>query len=156
VQFAAFHRFVTLVGNRFGEPGDPRPEEQRGDYESGIVRMGSELWRLRTARLTPTKPGAFVALWRRDEHGSTRPFDSDDRVRGLLLFVTDCDRFGVFRFTAPHLERLGVTRSAAHPGKRGFRVYPSWSEGLNRQAAEAQKAQASAFTWVADRDSGFG
>lgn len=143
--FTAFDRFLDIVGNRFGEAERPQPEEQSGDYESGVVNIGAELWRLRTARVTPTKPGAFVAVWTRDEGGETRPFASDDPADGLLLFVPDGDRFGAFRFTAPHLTQLGVTSSSVHPGKRGFRVYPEWSEGLNPQAARTQRAQAPAF-----------
>lgn len=145
MQFTAFDRFLSLVGDRFGKAQSPRSEDQHGEYESGLVTIGSERWRLRTARVTPTKPGAFVAVWERDDLGETRPFGSDDPTDGLLLFVQDADRFGAFRFTASHLEALGVTRSAAHPGKRGFRVYPSWSVGLNRQAAQTQEAQSSAF-----------
>lgn len=146
MQFTAFEHFIGLVGDRYGEPGHPHPEEQNGDYESGIVSIGSELWRLRTARVTPKKPGAFVAVWMRDEAGETRPFGSDDAADGLLVFVREEERFGYFRFPAAQLESLGVSRSAGHPGKRGFRLYPSWSVNLNRQAARTQQAQASAFT----------
>lgn len=149
MEFTAFDRFVAIVGDRYGEVERPQPEQQRGDYESGIVGIGSQLWRIRTARVTPTKPGAFVAVWRRDERGETRPFGSDDPADGLLLFVPDGDRFGFFRFTALHLERLGVTSSSTSPGKRGFRVYPSWSEVVNRQATQTQNTQASAFIRLA-------
>ena len=146
MQFTAFERFREIAGTRRGDAGQPQPEEQSGEYESGVVAIGSERWRLRTARVTPRKPGAFVAVWKRDELGETRPFGSDDPIDGLLVFVREDDRFGMFRFVASQLESLGVTRSAAHPGKRGFRVYPSWSVGLNRQALRTQAAQSSAFT----------
>ena len=121
------------------------PEEQNGDYESGVVRIGSEWWRIRTGRITPKKLGAFVAVWTRDDSGATRPFGSDDTATGLLVFVTEGEHVGVFRFTAAHLTQLGITRSPKHPGKRGFRVYPSWCSGLNSQAQRTQAAQASAF-----------
>ncbi|WP_310017292.1 MepB family protein [Microbacterium resistens] len=123
----------------------PWLEEQSGAYESGLVRIGSESWRLRTARVTPKKPGAFVAVWTRDPLGGTRPFATDDQTAGLLVFVQDDQRFGVFRFTTSHLDALGVTRSASSPGKRGFRVYPSWSVGLNPQAERTRRAQSVAF-----------
>ncbi|AMB58170.1 MepB family protein [Microterricola viridarii] len=143
--FTAFNRFQALSDAGFGEAAQPRAEEQNGDYESGVVQVESEWWRLRTARVTPKKPGAFVAVWTRDENGETRPFGSEDQAAGLLVFVQDADRFGVFRFTDAHLEALGVTRSAAHAGKRGFRVYPAWSVDLNRQATRTQAEQAAAF-----------
>lgn len=145
MQFRALKEFFDLVGDRYGIPGEPRPEEQNGEYESGAVTIGDELWRVRAARVTPKKSGAFVAVWERDEAGETLPFASEGKVAGLLVLVHDAERFGAFRFTASHLEALGVTRSSAHPGKRGFRVYPSWSEGLNAQASRTQKAQSQAF-----------
>lgn len=145
MSFSAFHDFVTLVEGRYGEPGKPHTEEQNSDYESGTVMLGAKTWRIRTARITPKKPGAFVAVWCRDERGETRPFDSSESFAGLLVFVREKQRFGVFRFSADLLEHIGVTRSEHHPGKRGFRVYPSWSSGLNPQAVKAQQEQASVF-----------
>lgn len=123
----------------------PWPEEQRGEYESGLARVGNELWRVRTARITPTKPGAFVAVWERDEHGTTQPFASASSIAGLMVFVEEGDRFGVFRFDNAQLEQLGVMRSGSHPGKRGFRLYPDWSAGLNPQAVRTRNVQSAAF-----------
>jgi hypothetical protein len=120
------------------------PETQNSDYESGIVQIGEEAWRIRTARNTPTKPGAFVAFWQRNVAGNTTPFSDDDPAAGLLVFVEQHDRRGVFRFTRAHLTELGVT-SGRRQGKRGFRVYPSWCAGLNIQATITQRAQAPAF-----------
>lgn len=146
MSFSAFQDFVALVNDRYGAPGEPYAEEQNSDYESGTVALGANVWRIRTARVTPKKPGAFVALWCRDEQGETRPFDSSENVSGLLVFVPgEEQQFGVFRFTSDVLERMGITRSECHPGKRGFRVYPSWSSGLNRSAQQVQRDQASSF-----------
>lgn len=72
------------------------------------------------------------------------PFAPDGVDAGLLVFVEQLGRRGVFRFTAPHLTQLGIT-SGVRPGKRGFRVYPSWCTRLNATATAAQLAQASAF-----------
>ena len=140
-----------------GEPGAAvgavTAEEQNSDYESGLARIGEELWRIRTARVTPTKPGAFVALWRRNAIGETEPFPaSETAVAGALIFVSEhhdgTGRTGVFRFTRDHLSALGVLSSPARPGKRGFRVYPPWAQELNRQAARTQAAQAAAFVAI--------
>ncbi|MGW9628118.1 MepB family protein [Microbacterium sp. NPDC055312] len=120
------------------------PELQNTDYESGLARIGDEVWHVRTARTTPKKPGAFLAFWQRDPDGRTAPFGDDDVAAGLLVFVQHESRNGVFRFSAAHLRELGIT-AGRRPGKRGFRVYPSWSSDLNVQAMAAQRAQASAF-----------
>lgn len=127
-----------------GEPFEVTPEEQNSDYESGLARLQGGSWHVRTARITPTKPGAFLAFWRRDDDGATAPFGREDVGAGLLVFVEEEGRRGVFRFTDAHLEDLGIT-AGARPGKRGFRVYPSWCEGLNPQATKSQRAQAPAF-----------
>jgi len=140
VRFNAFEAYSAEMGF----PVEVSPETQNSDYESGIAVIGNETWHIRTARNTPSKPGAFVAFWQRDAEGETSPFGDDDLAAGLLVFVEQQDRRGVFRFTGAHLAELGVV-SGKLPGKRGFRVYPSWCEGLNSQAAATQRAQAPAF-----------
>ncbi len=124
---------------------DAVPEEQSGDYESGRVKIGAHLWRIRTARITPTKPGAFVAVWSRTLDGKTEPFRPTDECDGLMVFVEEGPRFGVFTFTREHLIELGVVQTSSSPGKRGFRVYPSWCANLNAQATRTQGSQAAAF-----------
>lgn len=148
--FSAFDRFRRLPEAGLGDE-TPVAEEQSGDYESGRVVIGGELWRIRTARVTPTKPGAFVAVWRRAQDGGTEPFDGADECAGLLVLVEDGELAGIFRFTRADLVRLGITSSPTAPGKRGFRVYPSWCDGLNAQAARTQRTQAAAFTDLSAR-----
>ncbi|PRB07409.1 MULTISPECIES: MepB family protein [unclassified Microbacterium] len=140
MEFRAFHTYASILGMDVAVT----PQEQNGDYESGAVRIDGDLWHIRTARVTPTKPGAFLAFWRRDAAGKTAPFDEQDPAAGLLVFVEQDDRRGVFRFAAADLSRLGITAGRTS-GKRGFRVYPSWCAGLNPQATATQRAQASAF-----------
>ncbi len=152
VPFTAFRDFELLPAAAGERLGPPRAEEQNTDYEAGLVAIGAETWRIRTARVTPTKPGAFVAVWRRDDDGVTRPFVADEVHDGLLVFVRDGTRFGVFRFTPAHLTDLGVTRTDRSPGKRGFRVYPNWCDELNAQAVRTQVAQSAAFTLLSFSD----
>jgi len=140
VEFAAFRDYAAECRLTVSVT----PATQGSDYESGIAQIGDEAWHLRTARNTPTKPGAFVAFWRRTTTGETAPFTEDDPAAGLLVFVEQSGRRGVFRFPAAHLAALGIT-SGRRAGKRGFRVYPSWCSGLNGQATATQRAQAPAF-----------
>ena len=140
VTFSAFETYAAKTGISVSVS----PEPQNSDYESGLIEIDGQTWHIRTARNTPTKPGAFVAFWRRDDDAKTVPFGLDDPAAGLLVFVEQSGGRGVFRFTAAHLAELGVTAGRG-PGKRGFRLYPSWCEGLNRQAAATQRAQAPAF-----------
>lgn len=140
MQFRAFETYAAALGASVAVTA----ETHNGDYESGIAQIDGEAWHIRTARNTPTKPGAFVAFWRRAADGTTTPFGNDDLAAGLLVFVEQLGRRGVFRFTGAQLAELKIT-SGRHPGKRGFRVYPSWCEQLNAQATATQRAQAPAF-----------
>lgn len=140
MQFSAVKAYAAEAGTSVSVA----PEAQNSDYESGIAQIDGEVWHVRTARNTPTKPGAFVAFWQRDADGATKPFGDDDPTAGLLVFMEQQDRRGVFRFSGPHLAALGIT-SGRSAGKRGFRVYPSWCVGLNPQATRTQGAQAPAF-----------
>ena len=106
---------------------DVVPESQTSDYESGVVTMEGASWHIRTARNTPTKPGAFVAFWRRDKSGETAPFNADEVAAGLMVFVAS-------------------NQQRKHAGKSWFRVYPAWSTDLNPQAAATQRAQMAAFS----------
>jgi hypothetical protein len=145
VNFHAFKRFIDLAPAAVDAEPVVQVEEQNSDYESGVARIGNEQWRIRTARITPTKPGAFVAVWKRGKDGSTGPFTADESMSGLLVFVEEQERFGVFQFTTEHLTSLGYVSSDLHPGKRGFRVYPAWCTDLNSQASRTQRAQGSVF-----------
>lgn len=140
MRFSAVETYAAEMGTTVSVT----PETQNTDYESGLAQIGGEAWHVRTARNTPTKPGAFVAFWQRDAGGMTKPFGDDDSEAGLLVFVEQQGRRGVFRFSGAHLAELGIT-SGSTAGKRGFRVYPSWCVGLNSQAKATQRAQALAF-----------
>ncbi len=138
--FSAFEAYIAAVG----VTASVTPEPQNNDYESGLARIGEEYWHIRTARTTPTKPGAFLAFWSRDENGVAHPFSAGAVHAGLLVFVEQLGHRGVFRFTAAHLAKLGITSSPGH-GKRGFRVYPGWCKDLNATATKTQRAQSTAF-----------
>lgn len=145
VNFHAFERFVARQPVPDDSSGIVHAEEQNSDYESGVALIAGQQWRIRTARITPTKPGAFVAVWKRDVSGSTRPFTAAESLSGLLVFVEDGERFGVFRFTPEQLISLGYVSSGPSQGKRSFRVYPPWCTQLNPQALRTQRGQAAAF-----------
>ncbi|MFW8574161.1 MepB family protein [Corynebacterium pseudodiphtheriticum] len=115
-------RFSHLLKqNKSG--GTSVSESQSSDYESGLAQIEGFEWHVRTARNTPSKPGAFVAFWRRDIEGQFQPFSDDSMNSGLLVFVRNHAQRGVFRFSADHLAELGITAVGSQPGKRGFRVY---------------------------------
>lgn len=126
------------------------PEEQQSDYQAAVAEIDGQLWRIRTARITPTNSGGFVAIWHRDETGTTAPYKYEEELRGVMVYIEGASSFGIFRFTQQQLEHLGIYASASDPGKRGFRIYPSWTVGLSGQARKTQDSQLPAFTLLAD------
>ena len=114
------------------------------EYGAAVARIGSRRLRLRVAKVTPTKVGLFVAVWRRSATGSTEPFPHDD-VDHLVIITTEGRRSGLFVFPRPALTRHGIVSVAGRGGKRGFRVYPPWSATANAQAISTQAWQGEFF-----------
>lgn len=102
----------------------------------------------RLAKLTPTKPGLFVTLWKRDEYGQTRPYSQADGVDEFHIAAFTALGYGFFTFTAEDLAEHGVLSSDAKPGKRGFRLYTPSDTGLNPNASKTQAWQRRFFTVV--------
>lgn len=146
--FNALARYLSLTPESSANPRLVAVEEQNSNYESAVVQWADQLWRIRTARITNTKPGAFLACWTRNAAGQTVPFSAAEPMAGLIVFVEEGEQFGIFKFPREQLHDLGVTSSEISPGKRGFRVYPSWCTALNPQARRTQLAQSSAFRLV--------
>ncbi|MCA0155259.1 MepB family protein [Tsukamurella sp. M9C] len=144
----AFHALEHVAAAKGARLRAVTAETQGSDYEACTADIDGALWRVRTARITPTKPGAFVAVWRRGPDGETEPFDAGDPTAGLLVLVPDGPRFGAFAFPGEVLCALGVYSSSSSAGKRGFRLYPAWSTGLNPQAERTRAAQAPYFEQV--------
>ncbi|CCQ16224.1 putative uncharacterized protein [Rhodococcus sp. AW25M09] len=144
MQEAAFDWYAREILDSTGTSAIVHGDTTNAEYDGLIAQIHGERWRVRTARETPRKPGLFLAFWRRGADGTTEPFRSTDQD-GLLVLIDAGGRRAGFRFAADQLDRLGITASAAHPGKRGFRVYPAWSTGLNPQASRTQKQHAAAF-----------
>lgn len=101
MNFPAFEAYAAEMGFALAIA----PEEQSSDYESGTVQIDRDSWHIRTARNTPTKPGAFVAFWRRGADGVTTPFSEDDPAAGLRNVLS--------RLLSSHTEPISVRCSAA-------------------------------------------
>lgn len=101
--------------------------------------------RYRVAKLTPTKPGLFVTVWRRHPDGTTQPFRSNDGTQQLVVIVRDDTNFGAFIFPLSTLIARDIVSVDGHGGKRGFRVYPPWADTRSRQAQSTQQWQCKHF-----------
>ena len=119
----------------------PLVEPDNAEYGAVICRSDAGPVRLRVAKVTPTKVGLFVTAWERADDGSTRPFPSDDRVDLLVVVVREGESVGRFAFPKAALVEHGIVSVDGVGGKRGFRVYPPWSQTANPQARRTQAWQ---------------
>lgn len=98
----------------------------------------------RTAKITPTKTGQFVTLWKRINKGPIQPFDSSDSIDFFIISVRKEDQYGLFVFPKSVLVDKEIV-SDIKEGKRAIRVYPPWDTTTSRQAQKTQKWQLDYF-----------
>jgi hypothetical protein len=101
--------------------------------------------KFRTSKITPTKTGQFVTLWKRNEKGITTPFDYSDKFDFYLIAARKEQNFGVFIFPKEILMQKGILSDEKKTGKRGIRVYPTWDTVESKQAVATQKWQTQCF-----------
>ncbi|MCP1411545.1 MepB family protein [Paenarthrobacter sp. A20] len=127
----------------------PVPEEDNAEYGAATATSGTALIRFRVGKLTPTKVGLFVAVWRRSAAGGTEPFPADgpsaDPGDTLVVSAREAENSGHFVFPLSALVDHGIGSVDGIGGKRGFRVYPPWSLTSNRQARKTQGWQSEYF-----------
>ena len=123
----------------------PVVEPDNAAYGAVICRAEEGAVRLRVGKATPTKVGLFVTVWERAPDGPTRPFPNDDGVDLLVVVVREGERAGRFAFPKTALVEHGIVSVDGVGGKRGFRVYPPWSQTSNPQARGTQAWQGRFF-----------
>lgn len=99
----------------------------------------------RSSKITPTKTGQFVTLWKRNQKGITESFDTSDNIDFIVITARSGDNLGQFIFPASVLVDKGVMSTNGKGGKRGIRVYPSWDVVTNKQAEKTQGWQVKYF-----------
>jgi hypothetical protein len=95
----------------------------------------------RTAKITPTKIGQFVTIWKRNELGKTCPFESTDSIDLVIVNCIAGENMGHFIFPKSVLITKGIISTPTKVGKMGIRVYPAWDKADNPQAIRTQKWQ---------------
>ncbi|EMJ95140.1 MepB family protein [Leptospira alstonii] len=119
-------------------------EKESSEYGACNFELKNRKIIFRVAKITPTKVGQFVTLWKRDDEGPIRPFDMQDAADSFIIVVYDQNRSGQFIFSKDVLLKKGIL-TGDKEGKRGFRVYPSWDLPPNPQAEKTQSWQSEYF-----------
>lgn len=125
----------------------PHPESQ--EYEACSFKLNGKKVEFRSSKITPTKTGQFVTIWKRNKEGITEPFDISDDFDFMIICSKTEEKIGQFIFPKSVLREKGVISQNSKGGKRGIRVYPPWDEAENKQAEKTQSWQLRYFV-IAD------
>jgi len=106
----------------------------------------------REAKITPTKMGQFVTLWKRNQTGTIEPFDYSDTIDFVIISVRKDQNWGQFIFPKKVLLEKGIFSTENKEGIRATRVYPPWDETTSKQAQKTQKWQLDYFFLYTDQD----
>jgi hypothetical protein len=133
-----------LLDIRNFEISHPILEQESSEYGACTFILNNLNIRYRTAKITPTKTGQFVTLWKRIDKGPIQPFDSNDPIDLFIISARKDDHFGLFIFPKSVLITKEIV-SDKKEGKRAIRVYPSWDVTTSKQAQKTQKWQLDYF-----------
>lgn len=124
---------------------DFEQEKESREYKACRFRLNGLSVICRTAKITPTKTGQFVTLWKRSANGPIQPFEATDPVDLFVVNVRNGESMGQFVFTKQILINKGVLSSNGKEGKRALRVYPPWDIAESKQAQKTQVWQSDFF-----------
>lgn len=123
-------------------------EPESAEYGASIFKLNGSDIRFRVAKITPTKTGQFVTLWKRSINGTIQPFDALDPIDFFVISVRSGENFGQFVFPKSILCEKNVFSVNSKGGKRAIRVYPPWNQTTSKQAKKTQEWQVKYFLEV--------
>jgi len=116
-------------------------EEESAEYGACKFQINDSHILFRVGKITPTKIGQFVTLWKRIGKGPIMPYDDADPFDFFIVTVRDKNRFGQFIFPKNVLREKGIISQHGKGGKRAMRLYPAWDVVDNEQAKKTQTWQ---------------
>lgn len=135
-----------LIYDKFNyECSLPIKEAESSEYGAYTFEINTLSVTFRVAKITPTKIGQFVTLWKRIDKGPIQPFDFADSIDLFIISTRKENRFGQFIFPKSVLCEQGIVSTNNKEGKRAIRVYPPWDVTLSKQAQKTQKWQLDYF-----------
>jgi hypothetical protein len=123
------------------------------EYGACSFDLGGQKMEHRVSKITPTKLGQFVTIWKRNKNGLTEPFDILDDFDFIAITSKGVGKIGQFIFPKYVLTDKGIISQNGKDGKRGIRVYPSWTTVTNKQAEKTQNWQTKYFVTMASDNS---
>lgn len=129
-----------------------QPEAESREYCAATFGLNQLKVKHRLAKITPTKAGQFVTIWKRNKKGITVPLDASDNFDLLIISVESGDRQGQFVFTKKILIAQNIIAHKQAPGKRAMRVYPPWDVVTSKQARKTQQWQTACFLFLSNQN----
>jgi len=123
-------------------------ESESQEYAACTFELNRLKIKYRLAKITPTKAGQFVTIWKRNEAGITTPFNDQDEFDLLIISASSVDRSGQFIFPKDILVQHKIITKNGIEGKRGIRIYPPWDTVTNKQAEKTQQWQVPYFLQI--------
>lgn len=123
-------------------------ESESQEYGACTFELNGLKIKHRLSKVTPTKTGQFVTIWKRNEAGITTPFNDQDEFDLLIISANSVDRSGQFIFSKAILVQHQIIAKNGIDGKRGIRVYPPWDTVTNKQAEKTQQWQSPYFLQI--------
>lgn len=115
------------------------------EYGACSFSLNHRRIQFRTGKITPTKNGQFVTLWKRTPSGVIAPYDSSDPIDLVVISVRSGERWGQFIFPKELLLKKNILSTEGKGGKRALRVYPPWDSAESSQAKQTQAWQQKYF-----------
>jgi hypothetical protein len=120
-------------------------DSESEEYQACSFQLNSIEFIHRFSKITPTKIGQFVTIWKRNNKGITAPFDVSDNFDFIVITSKSDKNLGQFVFTKAVLLEKGIISNNNTSGKRGIRVYPPWDIPTSKQAEKTQLWQTKYF-----------
>ena len=127
---------------------EPELEAENSEYQACSFKINNKIVQYRHAKITPTKNGQFVTIWKRKAKKPIQPYDDSDNIDLFVVTVKTKNNFGQFIFPKAVLIEQGVFSLNGKGGKRAIRVYPPWDKPESKQAEKTQKWQLDFFAEI--------
>lgn len=144
---ALLSKAFVAAGYKITKPVELDPVIESSTYEALIFAIDNKNIVYRKGKVTPDRPGAFLAVWQRppsSNNTANKPIplnaidvdylfvqvdihsaDEDSAANERLL---NSVKSGLFIFPVTVLVEKGIVSSSNKKGKTGFRVFPPWSQ----------------------------